>query len=161
MESRKQVGTRRSKAPSDDNSLGIHEICRAVLFGTFVMALSALALLLIGAGIAYSNKDPASIAKPLAFTSLYISMLVGGFAAAKRSGENKLLCGAIYTALAFLLLFILKLILAGKGGEINGSTYYLLGVPFSAAAGVLLSSLSREKKTMSKKKRAEMFSRKK
>ncbi|MBQ8207116.1 MAG: TIGR04086 family membrane protein [Clostridia bacterium] len=161
MESRKQSGANARRASAAKDDLGIMELIRSVLFGLAVMAISALVLLLIGTGIAYSNEDPAAFEMPLSLAALYISIFFGGFAAAKKSGQNKLLGGIIFTALAFLLIFLLKLIMSGRGEDLNGSTYYLLGALGASAAGTVMSVFSPRKKPMSKKKRAEKFGKKK
>lgn len=160
MESRKQTAMHRGRAREKSEDIGISELFLAVLFGLAVMAAVAIVLLLVGAGIAYSAEDPASLAKPIALIALYVSIFFGGLAAAKRAAENKLLGGILFTALVFALVFILKLIMTGDGEGISGSTYYLLGALGASAAGVLASSYSPQKKPMSRKKRAEKFKRK-
>lgn len=160
MDSRKQTAAHRGKPKGAGDAPMLSVLFLSVAIGLAVMAASALVLLLIGSGVAYSSQDPAAIAKPLALAALYVSIFLGGFASAKRSGDNKLICGLLFTALAFAVLLLLKLMLSGGGEGMSGSAYYLLGALGASAVGVLASSYTPQRKPMSRKKRAEKFKRK-
>lgn len=160
MKNNKHTGSPQASAAKESFS----PLCliRSSLIGLAIMALSSLILLLVGAGVAYGNSDPAAFYLPLSVVALYIGMFAGGFGAARIAGENKLLTGLIYSALAFVLLFLLKLVLSGGNGEsINGSGAFLTGALASAICGSLATAFRSGKKSPMKKKKTNKFSKKK
>lgn len=88
---------------------------------TFVSALQGLAaslvtavlLALILAGVSLIFKDTSKMAKYFGFATLYVSALVGGFFAQKRSGGapfvTGLLCGTLLFALISVLSYIVPM----------------------------------------------------
>lgn len=69
--------------------------------------VSALILLLVFCGIAYSMADPDSVTVPLSLCALYMSAVIGGIAAVRLSGDG-IVSGAISGLITALLVFCLS-----------------------------------------------------
>ncbi len=150
------------KSSPHEDGLSFIELLKSASIGLLTMVISAALLLLIGAVISYNSSDPGALEMPLAATSLYGSMLLGGIVSAKLSKENKLLSGLIFSAAAFALMFLFRLIICGtKGESMTGSGAYFTGSIGAAFFGALISIIPKSRKAPSKKKRSNKFSKKK
>ena len=145
---------------STKDSFGFSMLFRAVLWGVGTMVASALISLLCFSAIAYSSSDPSALTFPLGIVSLYLSIFVGGITASKIGASMRLISGLIYTAATFLLFSLTKLPMMGCDGIENAGIYMLFCLAFSAL-GVVLPVILPKRKSMSKKKRADKFRRKK
>lgn len=124
--------------------------CAAALAATISMGLL---LLLLSACIAYAQPDPSVLSRPLALLSLYSSVLIGGFIAAKdnqRPFLSALICGSG----TVLVLMLLSLIPGGKGASTPSPLLMLgmyAGVVAVAAVGAVI-SIKKPKKHSSHRK---------
>ncbi len=111
-----------------------------------VVALAAtisigLLLLLLSACIAYAQPDPSVLSRPLALLSLYSSVLIGGFIAAKGS-QRPFLSAMICGSGTVLALMLLSLIPGGKSASTPSPLFILgmyAGVVAVAAVGAVIS----------------------
>lgn len=69
--------------------------------------ISALVLLLLFCGIAYSTADPAAVTTPLSLCALYLSAMIGGIAAVRLSGDG-IASGALSGLFTALLVFVIS-----------------------------------------------------
>lgn len=124
--------------------------CAAALAATITMGLL---LLLFSACIAYAQPDPSVLSRPLALLSLYSSVLIGGFIAAKdnqRPFLSALICGSG----TVLVLMLLSLIPCGKSASTPSPLLMLgmyAGVVAVAAVGAVI-SIKKTKKRSSHRK---------
>lgn len=79
------------------------------LRGFAVAVLCGIALLFVAALAVYSFADPNRYITPTALSVLFISSLLGGFAAAKINRGSALLCGLITASFFLAALFLLSL----------------------------------------------------
>ena len=129
-------------------------LIRSSLIGLAAAALTALLLLFVGAWVAYSNKDPSALTMPVSLAALYLSLFIGGFVSAKKSDTNKLICGIFFTALSLVVMFLLKLILAGGSSSgIENAMAYLVGSVASAIMGSLCAAFTHASKGGKRRKR--------
>lgn len=118
-----------------------------------VVALAAtisigLLLLLLSACIAYAQPDPSVLSRPLALLSLYSSVLIGGFIAAKGS-QRPFLSAMICGSGTVLALMLLSLIPGGKSASTPSPLFILgmyAGVIAVAAVGAVISTKKPKKR---------------
>lgn len=153
MESKKQINSR-PKADGTDEGFSLSALLRGSFFGLAVMLIISLIFIFIGAFIAYSASDPGVFTLPLSLVSLYAGVFGGSFAAAKASGQNKLLIGFVFAALSLIVTLLIKLIImrADSTGIAN-STAYLVGMVATAFLASLLSSVKATKKRRTARKK--------
>ncbi len=120
---RRAGGRERSKeTPPDhrqaDGSGGVSRLFRALPLTLALTALSALALMTLGAAVACRAPDPAALVAPVAYGSMGLASLLGGIIAGRRNGEacftGGLLAGGMVVLLLLLLSFLVKPIGAGS-----------------------------------------------
>ena len=124
--------------------------CVVALAATISMGLL---LLLLSACIAYAQPDPSVLSRPLALLSLYSSVLIGGFIAAKGS-QRPFLSAMICGSGTVLALMLLSLIPGGKSSSTPSPLFILgmyAGVVAVAAVGAVI-SIKKPKKRSSHRK---------
>lgn len=144
MDSRKKRGSHphNKTAPGEDGFSPI-ALIRASLIGLAFAAGMALLLLLIGAFIAYSNKDPSALTMPISLAVLYLSLFCGGFASARTAKKNRLISGIFFSSLSLAVIFLLKLLITkGNGSGIENAMAYLVGSIAASLAGSLCTAFS-------------------
>ncbi|MBR4295523.1 MAG: YrzE family protein [Clostridia bacterium] len=141
MESKKQISSR-PKATETDEGFSLSALLRGSFIGLAVMLIVSLIFIIIGASIAYSASDPGVFTLPLSLVSLYAGVFAGSFAAAKASGQNKLLIGFVFAALSLVVTLFIKLMLMGDNSTgISNSTTYLVGMVATAFLASLFASV--------------------
>lgn len=95
-----------------------HSMMPSSLFYRCTLALGitlcvGMLLLLLSTAIAYAQPDPATLAKPLSLVSLYTSVLLGGYIAAK-GAERPYISGAICGIGMALCLMLISFIPWGR-----------------------------------------------
>lgn len=157
------IGSRGSKNGKGKNEKGgssdfsVMSLARSVLAGIIAWAISAAILSAVGSAVAYETSDPAALAETVGIAVLYASSLLGGFSAAKRSGENRLLCG-IFLAAAILIILLVSKFAAGDAENLSPSVLLHSGVPLFTIIGALLSVYG--KHGFKKKKKTPKFGKK-
>ena len=125
----------RSEAGAKSSAESVGGFSRAVMSGLFALPVTAilgLIFLTVGAWVAYSNPDPASLSTPLSLGALALSSLLGGFVSSRRnSGNNAALCGLCGGCMFTAALFILSLLF---GDEARATMS--LGLSSPAAWGI-------------------------
>lgn len=142
MDKRKHSTVRaNSDARGQKEDFSLRDCTLSALIGLGLMLATALVLILIGSVISYSCSDPSSNEKYIALAALYISVFVGGIVTAKAYKYQPLVGGIFFSALCLALIFVLKLIIAGKAGEsIEGSTVLSVCIVPAALAGTFVGS---------------------
>lgn len=116
-----------------------------------VFCVTGLLLLLVSTGIAWNLEDPASVQKPLAYTSLCLSSMIGGIAAV-RFTEDGLLSGLLSGTLSLALVRILSLMpLPASKIAMTEFVCFLCLIPIFSVCGAVVGK--RRKKKHNRKKR--------
>lgn len=116
-----------------------------------VFCVTGLVLLLVCTAIAWSLEDPASVQKPLAYTSLCLSALIGGIAAV-RFTEDGLLSGLLSGTLSLALVRVLSLLPLPKTEmEMPEFVCFLCLIPVLSLCGAVVGK--RRKKKHHRRKR--------
>lgn len=132
-------GARTSRSTSTDSGVG--NLIQSALFGALIGLLSATLLLFAATAVCYATADPAALATPSALISLYLSALIGGFAALRRHRSLALACGSLCGM--FLMLVFLALSLLLRNQIDNGFPFTIsllirvLMIPVAAFGGYL------------------------
>ena len=77
--------------------------------GALIAVCCAVFLAFATSAIIYRTPDPACYTTPSAFTALYVSALIGGFAAARFNKCSALLCGLLVGVTILVLTFAVSL----------------------------------------------------
>ncbi len=91
--------------PRESVEANVGATLKNALFGAFVAAVASVILLFIISAICYSTDDPDAFTTPLALVALYLSSIIGGFAAVRKNQSSALLCGAV-CGVIFILFFL-------------------------------------------------------
>ncbi|MBQ9995875.1 MAG: TIGR04086 family membrane protein [Clostridia bacterium] len=132
-----------------------HEAKRSLFLSSVqaqaVWAASAVLLLLIFCGVAYSTDDPDSLTFPLSLCALYLSAAAGGIAAVRLSGDG-IMSGLLSGAITMVLIWILALLpLPESHVELPMSLVYTALVIPASAVGAAVGHRKKEKPGMKTK----------
>lgn len=89
------------------------KLLRAALLGTSIAILTAIPSLLLATTLCYLSDDPLSCTFPAGLAVLYVSALVGGFAASRFNRDAPILSGTLCGVL-WMLCTLLPLLLPGQ-----------------------------------------------
>lgn len=121
-------------------------LCKAQL----VFCLAGAVLLLISTVIAWNLEDPAAVQKPLAYTSLCLSALIGGIAAV-RCTEDGLLSGLLSGTLSLALVRTLSLLpLSSSEIEMTEFVCFLCLIPVLSLCGAVVGKRRKKKRNRRK-----------
>ncbi len=124
---------------------GLHRWLFGLGKAQLVFCLTGLLLLLLGTGIAMATKDPGSLQKPLAYTALCLSSLVGGIAAV-RFTEDGLLSGLLSGTLSLGLVRLLSLApLPASAMEMIEFVCFLCLIPALSLCGAVVGKRRKKK----------------
>ena len=101
----------------------------AMLSGIAAACISAVVLALVFSGVSLLFDDTSAAAKYFGFATLYLSALVGGFFAQKRSGGAPFATGVFSGALIFVLITALSFIPFGFSSGWSPVVTVLLRLP--------------------------------
>ena len=108
------------------------------LLSQIFWAGTLILLLLISCAAANAAEDPGSLIRPLSLTCLYLSSLIGGFAAVRFSGDG-ILSGILSGTLTALLLLLLSCLPRPPSGMQFPANLLLTGAVIPAeCAGALI-----------------------
>ena len=132
-----------------------HEAKRSLFLSSVqaqaVWAASAVLLLLVFCGVAYSTDDPDSLTFPLSLCALYLSAAAGGIAAVRLSGDG-IMSGLLSGAITMVLIWILALLpLPESHVELPMSLVYTALVIPASAVGAAVGHRKKEKPGMKTK----------
>ena len=94
------------KHTSGSHGSSLSKTARFAAIGLLITLSVAAALMLAGAAISMRTPDPAALADPIGYVSLFISAFLGGFACPKLNRgsayPSSLLCGTLFVLLSML-----------------------------------------------------------
>ncbi len=104
----------------------------------FILSIIVGTVLLFGfTAIAFSVNDPTSVTAPLGYAALYISVISGGIAAARFSGDTSAdaaICGGVSGLMMFVLLLFMSFLPTYNAESVSSLTSILMygSIPVSA-----------------------------
>ncbi len=114
---------------------------QSALFGSLCGLICSAALLFLVSFVCYRSPDPDSLILPLSLGALYLSCLVGGFAAVKRQRASALLCGGMAGLFLGAFFLVLSLFLRSSQQDSFSLTLSILlrvlMLPASSIGGFL------------------------
>lgn len=123
---------------SRKNSSVVPAMLKGIWTAQIFTAGIGLILLILFCTIAYQMKDPDSVIMPLSLCALYISNLVGGFAAVRFSGDG-ILSGLISGGITMLLIRLLSLLPfpASQMSSVQAGLFFAL-IPAASVCGSII-----------------------
>ncbi len=91
---------------------------------------TALLLLTVASLVAYFQKDPDSLIRPLALLSSGLTAMIGGFAAVRIHKRSALICGLLNGSALTLLMLLLSLAFRPFASGYSGAVSFLLHTAF-------------------------------
>ncbi len=126
-----------------------HEVKRSLFLSSvkaqIAWGASAVILLLLFSLIAYNSADPDSLILPLSLCALYLSAVIGGFAAVRLSGDG-IMSGLLSGLITIVLIRLLALLpFPNSYTELSLSILYTLLVFPASVVGSILGHKRKDK----------------